>query len=404
MHVALVSEHVSPLLDAGGVATQQSAAQLADLASALTRIGAEVDVFTRKQDSAFDDELVTPDGYRVVNVCAGPTRTLAEEELIPHTSAFASALRDHWSRRRPDVAHAHSWVSGLATELAAGAVGVPTVVSFHGLADGPVSASKNASVPRAALERKIARSADRIVASSSYEADNLTRLGVARAKVSIVPSGVDLEDFDPSGPAAAGGQAAHRIAAVGQGSDMRTLIDILGKIKGTELVVLGGDRRDTDEVARLREVAAAHGMTNRVVFTGPVRHRHMSAILRSADMFVCMSPDESAAIVTLEAMACGLPVVAHGPGCTADLVVDGITGRLIDPPSRKDLARDIDLLVRNEPRRFALGVSGADRAQSRFGWDRIAEDIARIYDGTARAVFTKLHPPPPIPAARRYAM
>ncbi|MBY4209975.1 glycosyltransferase [Rhodococcus fascians] len=408
MHVALVSEHVSPILDTVGIEAEQSAAQLGRLASSLARAGTRVDVYTRRQHPDLDDEILTSDGYRVVNLSAGPERPMTEEQSIPHTSVFASSLRDHFTRRKPDVAHAHSWVSGLATVLAAGAVGVPTVVSFHGLADveHPRSAigGGDPAVPRAAMERKIARSADRVVASCPDEADALTQMGVARAKVSIVPTGVDLDDFDPSGPTAPRGQATCRVAMSGCDSEISTVIELLAKLEDTELVVIGGERPDSAGVARLRELAASHGMGGRIVFTGPVRHRHMSTLLRSADIFVCLSPTEAAGIVTLEAMACGLPVVAYGVGYIGDLVVDGITGRSIQPPNKRHLARELELLVRNTSRRFALGVSGSDRAQSRFSWDRVAEDTSRIYEATTTAVYSRQHPKPPIPAARRYAV
>ncbi|OZE36634.1 hypothetical protein CH278_07200 [Rhodococcus sp. 05-2254-5] len=420
MHVALVSEHVSPIIDAAGIEAEQSAAQLDRLASSLARAGTRVDVYTRKQNPDHEDELLTPDGYRVVNLSAGPAVPMTEEESIPHTSAFASALRDHLLRTKPDVAHAHSWVSGLATVLAAGATGVPTVMSFHGLAatdrSGPPTAGTDSVVPRAAMEKKIARSASRIIASCPDEADMLTRMGVARAKVSIVPTGVDLSDFDPSGPTAPRSGAACRVATVGSDAEVSTIIELLGKLDDTELVVVGGEPRESSGVAQLRTVAAAHGMAGRTVFTGPVRHRHMSSLLRSADVFVCLSPTESAGIATLEAMACGLPVVAYGVGYAGELVIDGVTGRSIRPGDRRRLARELALLLRNESRRFELGVSGSDRAQSRFSWDRIAEDTSRVYEATAQtgstvnagstqqAGSTHDHPVPPTAPSRRHTV
>jgi glycosyltransferase involved in cell wall biosynthesis len=136
----------------------------------------------------------------------------------------------------------------------------------------------------------------------------------------------------------------------------------------------------------------------------------MSSLLRSADVFVCLSPTESAGIATLEAMACGLPVVAYGVGYAGELVIDGVTGRSIRPGDRRRLARELALLLRNESRRFELGVSGSDRAQSRFSWDRIAEDTSRVYEATAQTGSTVNsgtphdHPVPPTAPSRRHTV
>lgn len=392
MHVALVHEHVSPILGSTGAKSEQPAAQLHELASSLARAGHQVDVYTRKREPHLENEIRTVAGYRVVNVDAGAARSTTEADPTRYTSAFTSAVRDHWSLRKPDVAHGQSWVSSLATQLAAGAVGIATVVSFHGLAaiEHPEDDGRSDSpLPRASMERTIARSADRIIASCEKEADMLTRMGVARAKIAIVPTGVDLDDFDPAGPAAASGKAKCRVATAGSVPEVAATIETVSRIEDIELIVVDGDPPTSDDVSRLREVAAAENMTDRIVFTGPVRHRHMSTVLRSADLFVCLSPSESAGVITLEAMACGLPVVAFDTGYAADLVVDGVTGRLTDPRNRRLLARELELLVRNDSRRLELGVSGRDRARSRFSWDRIAQDTARIYESAFQVVPTR---------------
>ena len=86
---------------------------------------------------------------------------------------------------------------------------------------------------------------------------------------------------------------------------------------------------------RLRAVAAAAGVADRVRFLGAVGRAEVPALLRSADAVVCVPWYEPFGIVPLEAMACGVPVVASAVGGLIDTVVDGVTGLLV-PPRRPD--------------------------------------------------------------------
>lgn len=401
MHIALVSEHAriddhdsSPLDELVGPEVEA-------LASALVRLGARVDVLARRQHPRSEEETVAAAGYRVISVDAGPAMPIAGEQLIASIGQFGSALRDCWARERPDIVHAHSWVSGLASVLAAREVQSPTAVSFHGLVDKTEPAPSTTSiVPRAALERKISRSADRVIASSTTECEELTRLGVARSRVSIIPSGVNGEVFFPRTSPADNGRDRRRVAMDGADSGVQTVIELLEKIPDAELLIVG----DCPEVRRLRTVSAARRVARRVMFTGPILRADRPAVLQTVDLFVCMSSTESAGTAAMEAMACAVPVAAYGVGWMADLVVDEVTGRLIDPPSRRELARAIEVLLGDDLQLFAQGVSAADRIQSRYSWNRIAGDLTRVYEETVRAHFDRLHPRIPIPEARRYAV
>ncbi|WP_338890209.1 glycosyltransferase [Rhodococcus sovatensis] len=391
MHVALVSECVRTHDET----TDAEGPHIASLANSLVRRGAKVDVYTRRQNPVDDSELIGGDGYRIIKVDAGPAKPLPDERILPCIGTFGSVLRDHWALDRPDVIHAHSWVPALASVLAAREVDSPAVVSLHELAQGGTS-----GVPRASLERKIARSADRLVASSSEECEHLTRLGVARSKISIVPTGFDPSMFAPSGAAEAKKSQRRRIVVDSSEPGVQMMIEILEKMSDVELVVLG----TAPDMRRLRKVAASRKVTRRVVFTGPILRSDRPALLRSADLFVCTSSSEPSGIATMEAMACGVPVVAYGVGWMHDLVVDEVTGRLIDPPNRREFVRAIELLVADELQLFALGVSAADRVQSRYSWDRIADDMTRSYDATVRGHHDRSHPTAPMPEARRYAV
>jgi glycosyltransferase involved in cell wall biosynthesis len=111
----------------------------------------------------------------------------------------------------------------------------------------------------------------------------------------------------------------------------------------------------------------------------------MPALLRSADVVACTPWYEPFGIVPLEAMACGIPVVASAVGGMLDTVVHDVTGRLVAPKHPSDTADALYPLLRDAFLRRSLGAAGRDRARSRYSWDRIAGATMRIYDGLVPA-------------------
>ena len=119
MRIDLVSEHASPLAAIGGVDAGGQNVHVAALAAGLADRGHQVTVHTRRDDAALPDEVVVQDGYTVAHVTAGPARVVPKDDLLPHMAEFGEVLRARWAEQRPDVVHAHFWMSGLASVEAA---------------------------------------------------------------------------------------------------------------------------------------------------------------------------------------------------------------------------------------------------------------------------------------------
>src|SRR4051794_10137646 len=132
--VALVSEHASPLAALGDVDAGGQNVFLAPLARHLAREGLEVGVYPGRDRPDLPPIVTTEDGYDVVHVDAGPARPIAKDELLSHMGTFGDRLRQAWaSGCRPDVVHAHFWMSGLASCAATRSLDVPVVQTFHAL-------------------------------------------------------------------------------------------------------------------------------------------------------------------------------------------------------------------------------------------------------------------------------
>ena len=383
MKVAMVSEHASPLAVLGGADASGQNVHVAELSAAIARRGHDVTVYTRRGDPDSPELVATSQGYTVVHVPAGPPRKLPKNELLRYIGDFAQYLDAQWSDDRPDVAHAHYWMSGLAAQLAAQNRQVPTVQTFHAL--GAVTRRHHGQQDtspgeRVKLETLVAKHATWIAASCTDELFELMRLRRSKDRISVVPCGVDLTSFNPEGPVAQRSDRP-RILAVGRlmpckGFD--TVIEALPAIPDAEYVIVGGPNskhlKTDPEVRRLRALAAERGVAERVKFTGAVARADMPAMLRSADVVTCTPWYEPFGIVALEAMACGVPVVASAVGGMLDTVV------LVAPRRPRALAEAVSMVLRDGFLRRSLGMAGRDRACARYSWDRIAADTLRIYE------------------------
>lgn len=387
MKVSVVSAHASPLPVLGDAEEGGQDVHVAGLAAALAAAGHDVVVHTRRDSPRSPDVVRTRAGYDVVHVPAGPPIPVHPDELLPHLDEFTRFLRSQWRADPPDVVHAHYWTSGVASVLAANGLDVPVVQTFHSL--GAVARQAgDEGVPDARLstERLIGREASRVVAQCTDEKAQLVQLGVARSRIAVVPPGVDIGRFKPDGPRL-NRPLPHRLVSPAAGAEH--LIVALRSVWDTELVVVGGR---AEEVRRLREQARASGVGDRVRLVGRVPQVAMPALLRSADVVVCAGPD--GAVTPLEAMACGVPVVAATVGGSTDTVVDGVTGLLVPPADPRALARVLRPLLADDARRDAYGIAAADRVEARYSTTRIAAETIRVYRqaaGLSEAVEASAH-------------
>jgi D-inositol-3-phosphate glycosyltransferase len=390
MRIAMVSEHASPLAVLGGVDAGGQNVHVAALATALARLGDDVVVHTRRDDPQLPRRVQLSPGVEVDHVDAGPPTEVPKDELLQYMGAFADDLRAQWIADPPDVVHAHFWMSGLAALDAAEDLGIPIVHTFHAL--GTVKrrhqGDRDTSPPsRIAHETRIARSVDRIVATCSDEVFELLRMGVDRRRVTVVPCGVDLKQFGTQTSLAGDGQAGPpRFVAACRLVERKGLADAitaLADVPGAELHVAGGPEAGAlaadPEAQRLRALAERLGVADRLMLRGRVGRDAMPALLRSADAVVCVPWYEPFGIVPLEAMACGVPVIATAVGGQKDSVVHGVTGVHVPPRDPAALAGAMRRLLEQPERRREYGANGAKRARLRYGFDRIARSTRDVY-------------------------
>jgi D-inositol-3-phosphate glycosyltransferase len=314
--------------------------------------------------------------------------------------AFAAREGIHY-----DVLHSHYWLSGLAARELRAAWGTPIVQMFHTLAllknQVASSPAEMESEQRIAAEGEIMRFADRIVAATTLERDQMCALyGANPAHISVVPPGVDLQRFRrlPADDAKAqiGVPAAHRmILFVGRIQPIKgidTLIRAIALLRGRDpemrskicVAIIGGDAdadagQEQGELARLRDLRESLGLGDLVTFLGSKDQDTLVNYYSAASVVVAPSHYESFGMVALEAMACGTPVVASDVGGLSINVADGFNGYLVPAGDAEALAAKLALLLKYDSLRKQLSWQ-ASRWAERYSWSNIAEEVMVVYE------------------------
>ncbi|WP_369054071.1 glycosyltransferase [Kineococcus terrestris] len=398
--IAMVSEHASPLAVLGGVDAGGQNVHVAALAGALADRGHTVVVYTRRDAPDLPARTALRRGVEVVHVDAGPAGPVPKDELPPFMPAFADVLRAEWELERPDVVHAHFWMSGTAALPAARDLDLPVVQTFHAL--GSVKrryqgAADTSPPQRLGAERTLAAECDLVVATCSDEVHELRGSGAAPRRVQVVPCGVDVARFarPRSGPAVVGDKlpgCPTRLLSVGRlvprkGVDVA--VRALVELPDAELVVAGGpdpsQLEGDPEARRLVQLAREHGVAERLRMVGRVDPADLPGLLASADVLLATPWYEPFGIAVLEAMAAGLPVVASAVGGMLDTVRDGETGRLVpvDAAGHADpaaVAAAVRSVVADPATAARLGAAGQEVARRRYDWARVAAATEAAYE------------------------
>jgi len=388
MKIALVARHVCAPAAPSGLYAAEQAEYVADLGRALAAQGHKVVIYGRKDAPGLPDREPLAPGLTARYIKAGPPAPVPAGQLHRHVAEIARFLSAQWRKDMPDIVHAHHWTSGLAALAATRDLPVPVVQAFGSLG----VAEQRHGVPgpiqpvRIRMETAVARSVAGVLAITTDEAAEMARLGIPGSKVKVVPCGAATSGFGLH-RIRCGRHADLRLIHVGslaEHAGLSTLLRALPDLPGTELIVAGGPDQDELEsdiaYKKLGKLAAGLGVANRVTFTGHVASKNLPALIASADLYVSAARYEPYGAAAIRAMACGKPVVANAVGGHADAVVDGTTGLLVPPGRPEVLVRRLRDLLATPVKIMAFGIAAADRAKSRYPWERIAAETVAVYE------------------------
>ena len=291
------------------------------------------------------------------------------------------------------MVHSHYWLSGCAGLELSQEWDVPHVATFHTLAKRKLRSrpGETESGLRMRAEADVMRGVDKMVVSTEEERDDVARLyEVAQENVDVIPGGVNLNIFGRSDRASArqalGIKEDKVILSVGRAEPLKGLDILIGALHrmddlpNTRLVLVGGQPGRDRELDRLKAMAGALGILDRITFAGAVIQSELPKYMSAADVFAMPSYHESFGLAALEAMACGIPVVASRVGGLKTIVRNGETGYLIEWHCPEPFAQQLDVLLSNPALRTSMGREARARAEQ-MGWSRTGSALAETYAG-----------------------
>jgi glycosyltransferase involved in cell wall biosynthesis len=287
-------------------------------------------------------------------------------------------------KQKYEIIHTHLWPACRIVARATRGLRARHVWHVHDMPDWLEGASFAAYARRVQM-RHLARCSRPLFIACSEAARRLTRSGLRlhQKEIVTVTNGIDVMEFSPVKATCSNAGPKVRIIMTSAFRPLKghsCLVDAAELMRSRGLsfgIVLAGDT-DSDTGRAIREAVKRRRLTDLIRFAGHVAD--VPAALRASDIFVLPSESEALGLSIVEAMACGLPVVATNVGGIPEIILEGKTGFLVSPRNAYALASKLSELVKSQPLRIRMGLQGVERARSCHSFNTCAEKVLSAYD------------------------
>ena len=364
-----------------------------NLSEEQARMGYEVHVIARRSQGQASRESVngvevhrvsSPYNVTALDLSTRLTRGEKDWVLHPHATSGMFLSVTHRGMPTPLVCHSHGTSRSHDSPVSMGGGEVQINRSGRGMAFHMLR------------ERMLWSSADRLLVVSNAVKEDVTKFyGLDPARIRVVYNGVDSELFSPGQgaqlPAQMKGLEGKRIILfVGHFGLRKGIFFVIRAMKkvreefpDAHLVCIGGTPAwlgQKDYRQMLQSEAQRNGVEEGVTLLDAVKNIELVEFYRHSEVFVLPTYYEAFPKVVVEAMACGMPVVATRTGGIPELVAEGQTGFLVPFGSPGTIAERLILLLEDEGLRAAMGKRGREAVESRFTWHAVAERVRKVYD------------------------
>lgn len=347
--------------------------------------GKEIHIVTADVPGAAEIDAVHPNSIHRLDLKRVPW--LRPESLLMYAQFFFKSL---WLAltHRFDAIHAfRALPEGLVAWAVARLTFMPVVIYAHGEELTTWGKGGKYKAMRFAL-----RHADRVIANSEFTRDELIKMDVNSARITLIYPGVDIERFRP------GLACADLRQSIGVTGDVQLILSVgrLSRRKGFDQVIkslpallhaglnvqyaligIGEDQ------AYLLNLAHENGVTERVHLLGHVSTDDLPRWYNTCDVFAMPNREingdtEGFGMVFIEAAACGKPTIAGQAGGTGAAVLDQVTGLRIPGDSFEHVTNALVFILAKPDIAQRLGHQGYIRAMSEFAWTQVANKTLRL--------------------------
>ena len=305
---------------------------------------------------------------------------------LPMAGAFLFArivakVRELQRLHQIDLVHAHAPLPcGHAAMLLSAELGVPFVVSVHGLdAFATEQVKGRAGEWCCRISQRVYRSSRRVICISEHVREQVLERTGQTCRTSVVYNGVDAELFSPCSDPLGGNpmvlSVGNLIPIKGHALLIRAIAALGSEFPAVTLEIIGDGAERSHLDALTRELKVA----DRVRFVGRQARHQVAAAMQRCSVFALPSRYEGLGCVYLEAMSTGKPVIGCRGQGIAEIIQHGTNGFLVGPDNERELALALGMLLRDEVRRRNLGAAARDTILERFTLAHQAEILARIY-------------------------
>ena len=412
-HIALISVHGDPSIEFGKEEAGGQNVYVRKVGEALARLGWQVDMFTRKASAEQPAIVEHNSNCRTIRLTAGPEQFVPRDNIFEYLPDFVEEFLKFQiqSNITYPLVHTNYWLSAWVGMQLKKLQAVKQVHTYHSL--GAIKYKSVTTIPiiattRLATEKTVLETADRIVATSPQEKEHLRSLVSAKGNIDIIPCGTDIRRFGSIGREEARqklgiGADTKVVLYVGRfdrRKGIETLVRAVGRsqLRGKEdlrLIIGGGSRpgqSDGIERDRIEGIVKQLGLEEITIFAGRLDEVTLPIYYAASDLCVVPSHYEPFGLVTIEAMACGTPVVGSDVGGLQFTIVPEETGLLCPPKDVVAFANAIDRILSHPEWRKQLGQAARKRVETTFSWDGVAYQLSELYGNLLQQPTVELTP------------
>ncbi len=393
--IALISVHSDPANETGS-----QNVYVRQVGEALSRIGWQVDMFTRKTDVSQPYIVQHNPWCRTIRLTAGAEKFIPRQKLIACLPEFLQQLRqfqlDNDIQYR--LIHTNYWLSAWVGMELKKVQPIKHVHTYHSL--GAVKYAKinhlaDIAETRLKIEKACLETADLNIATCPQQREYLRELVSTKGNIEIVPCGTDTDQF---------GSVAHfsarerlqikpdlfHILYVGRfarSQGIETLVRAVSKpylhtVGNIRLTLVSGLHRHSSEQLerkRIEKLVWELGIENITTFVDQISREELATYYAAADVCVVPSHYNPSGMVAIESMACGTPVITTNIEGLKYVVAHEQTGLLFFPENTNTLTKAIYRLITEPQWRYKLGVSARARVVDLFTWDGVVNQLDEFY-------------------------